>query len=138
MPSAATYSTSPSAVATAMRLEGFSFVGVSKSFFDADTANADTTTYDFVRINLDRQRTTNYGDAYPHHQIYTLGFRNHTATIVAQGIPTVISGCFIGSDVLDSDILGGASTPSASNLAPLTLRAHSPSPPHPDGSARTA
>ena len=105
MSSAATYSSSPSAIATSMRLEGFSFVGVTKSFFDADTTLADTTTYDFVRINLDRQRSTNYGDAGPRHQIYTLGFRNHTAAIVAQGIPTVISGCFIGSDVLDSDVL---------------------------------
>lgn len=105
MTAAATLSSSPSAVATAMRLEGFSFVGVTKSFFDADTALTDTTTYDFVRINLDRQRTTNYGDAGARHQIYTIGFRRHTASIIASGIQTVISGCFIGSDAIGSDVL---------------------------------
>ncbi len=103
-PSATTYTTTPSHVASAMRLEGYSFVGVTKSFFDSDTSRTDTTTYSLIRVNLDRQRATLYGDAGIRHQIYTDGFRRHLDSIIANGTPTVISGSFVGSDIQDPTI----------------------------------
>lgn len=102
----ATRSGEPSAVAVGMRLEGYSFVGVTKSFFDADTSGQDTTRYSFVRINLDRQRATRYGNAAMRHQIYTPGFRRHVEQIVATGVRTVVSGCFVGTDIADDETLG--------------------------------
>ncbi len=101
MAGSATMSGGPSGVAMCMRLEGYSFVGVTKSFFDADTSGQDTTRYAFVRINLDRQRTTSYGDAGFRHSIYTEGFRRHVESIIATGVTTVVSGSFVGSDIGD-------------------------------------
>lgn len=99
---AAVYSNEPSAVAIAMRQEGYSFVGVTKRFFDADTIEGqDTTTYALVRINLDRQRSTPYGDAGARHSIYTDGFRRHVATLAHNGTRIVVSGSFVGSDIGD-------------------------------------
>lgn len=99
-PGGATHAREPSSAALAMRQEGYSFVGVTKEFFDADTIEGtDTTTYSLVRINLDRQRSTPYGDAGTRHSIYTDGFRRHVATLARSGMRIVVSGSFVGSDI---------------------------------------
>ncbi len=97
---AATYGVRHSEVAQMMRLAGYSFVSQSKTAFDADTADA---VYDFVRINLDRQRTTSYGDAGVRHDIYTAGFCSHVERLKAAGMRIVISGRFVGTDAMAVD-----------------------------------
>lgn len=102
---AATLSNEPSDVAHALRMEGYSFVSVSKSFFDSDTLpGRDSTAYSLVRINLDRQRATPYGHAGLRHAIYTPGFRRHVEALKSSAAKIVLSGCFVGSDIASDDV----------------------------------
>ena len=97
---AATYSTRHSEVAQLMRLAGYSFVSQSKTAFDADTTEGQ---YDFVRINLDRQKTTSYGDAGNRHGLYTVGFCRHIESLKLAGTRIVLSGRFVGTDAAAED-----------------------------------
>ena len=94
----ATRGTGHSAVAQLMRMAGFSFVSQSKEAFDADTTGYGSEGFDLVRINLDRQKSTDYGDAGIRHAIYTQGFCCHTERIKASGCRMIISGCYVGTD----------------------------------------
>lgn len=94
----ATRSAGHSAVAQMMRMGGYSFVSQSKEAYDADTTAYGASGFDLVRINLDRQRSTTYGDAGVRHAIYTTGFMRHTEAIKRSGCKMVISGCFVGTD----------------------------------------
>lgn len=94
----ATRSPGHSAVAQLMRMGGYTFVSQSKEAFDADTTLYGAEGFDLVRINLDRQRGTAYGDAGLRHSIYTAGFRRHTEALKRSGCRIVISGRFIGTD----------------------------------------
>lgn len=146
---AATLSGEPSDVAHALRMEGFSFVGVSKSFFDSDTLpSSDTTAYALVRINLDCQRATSYGHAGVRHAIYTTGFRRHVEALKSAASKIVISGSFVGSDVADDDVRAWCASvlgffprsPRASSTFRLTakprwLRENAITAPRPDGPA---
>ncbi len=100
----------PSDVAVAMRMAGYSFVSQSKEAFDHDTVPSFSLPYDFVRINLDRQKSTNYGDAGVRHQIYTCGFRRHIDNFIANGAKIIISGSFVGSDISSDTISHWCST----------------------------
>lgn len=100
----ATRSTGHSAVAQMMRMGGYSFVAQSKEAYDADTTAYGSEGFDLVRINLDRQRSTKYGDAGVRHEIYTTGFRRHTEIIKRSGCRMVVSGCFVGTDITADSI----------------------------------
>lgn len=101
----ATRGTGHSAVARMLRMGGYSFVSQSKEAYDADTTAYGTEGFDLVRINLDRQRTTSYGDAGTRHSIYTAGFRRHTEAVKASGCQLVVSGCHIGTDATDQSTM---------------------------------
>lgn len=91
-----------SPVAHMMRLAGYSFVSQTKEAFDSDTAKAEPAgLYDFVRIDLDRQCATAYGDSAVRHAIYTAGFCKHVDALVSTGVRMVISGVYVGSDIQD-------------------------------------
>lgn len=88
-----------SMVGQRLRLAGYSFVTQSKEAFDSDTiAPADTSVYSFVRIALDRQRSTDYGLGGTRHTIFTRGFRQHVSSLVWSGIRMVVSGCYVGQE----------------------------------------
>ncbi len=94
----------PSDVAVAMRMAGYSFVSQTKEAFDCDTIALTSNPYDFIRINLDRQKTTAYGDAGTRHQIYTKGFCRHVDNIIASGSRLLISGSFVGTDISSDSV----------------------------------
>ena len=94
----ATRSLGHSEVAKLMRMAGYTFTSQSKEAFDADTTAYGAKGFDLVRISLDRQRTTTYGDAGRRHSIYTPGFCRHVEAIKAGGSRIVISGRFVGTD----------------------------------------
>lgn len=101
---AATNGLKPSNVAVALRMAGYSFVSQTKDAFDSDTVDVCPVAYDFVRINLDRQKATSYGDAGTRHQIYTNGFRRHIDNLIAGGHRILISGSFVGSDISSDSV----------------------------------
>lgn len=89
-----------SCTAKELTKEGYSFISVSKDYFE-DNNISDTTKYDYVRITLGNQKSTWYGDMKPRHAIYNEMFLNKIEQIVKQGASMYITGANIGSDIED-------------------------------------
>jgi len=88
----------------------YSFVSQSKEFFEKDSSLYDK---HYIRIWLDRQKTTWYGNMKPKHAIYTYGFLDRIETVKKSAEKIFISGSYIGTDITDektakqvSDVLG--------------------------------
>lgn len=88
--------TEASDVAKLMHDNGLSYISQSKEYFDGDTMSR--ATYPLVRIALERQRTTWYGDMKKRHSIYTRGFQKRLTDMANAGQKVVISGSYVGTD----------------------------------------
>ncbi|MCQ2228827.1 MAG: N-acetylmuramoyl-L-alanine amidase [Bacteroidales bacterium] len=78
---------------------GYSFVSQSKEYFERDSAKHDKL---YIRIWLDRQRSTWYGDMPQRHAIYSEGFLDRIEALKMCADKIYISGSYIGTDIKDA------------------------------------